>query len=152
LDHDPQRLLDSIARLDRQARILAAVVRLLLAMLRASGFSLVSRRLPDGAAKADILRAIESAQPFLPLAIILRVLRLEPAHYYAWRRDAVVCDLDDRPSCPRTNPGQLTAAEVATIKSMVLTPNAHRTQVAWALHISQYVVKFHVTVKPRRCS
>jgi putative transposase len=35
------------------------------------------------------------------------------------------CSLDDRPSCPRTTPGQLTPAEIATIKDMVLAPE-HR--------------------------
>jgi putative transposase len=125
LDQDWQRLLDSIAKLDRRARVLAAVVRLLLALLRVSGFSLAGRRLPDGAAKADVLRTIESAQAILPLALILRVLRLEPARYHAWRHAGTACSLDDRPSCPRTNPGQLTADEVAAIKEMVLAPE-HR--------------------------
>lgn len=34
----------------------------------------------------------------------------------------MVCHLDDRSSCPRTNPGQLTAAEVAAVKEMILAP------------------------------
>jgi hypothetical protein len=55
LEQDRQQLLDSIARLDRRARVLAAVVRLLLALLRVSGFNLCGRRLPEGAAKADTL-------------------------------------------------------------------------------------------------
>ena len=125
LDQDRQHLLESIAKLDRRARVLTAVVRLLLAILRVSGFSLAGRRLPDSAAKADIIRTIESAQPCLPLALILRVLRLEPARYHAWRHASLACAIEDRPSCPRTNPGQLTAAEVATIKSLVLAPK-HR--------------------------
>jgi putative transposase len=120
LDQDRQRLLESVAKLDRRARALAAVVRLLLALLRVSGFSLAGQRLPQGTAKADALRTIETAQPFLSLALILRVLRLEPARYHAWRHARTACALDDRPSCPRTNPGQLAAAEVATVKSMVL--------------------------------
>jgi putative transposase len=122
LEQDRQHLLEAIGKLDRRARILAAVVRLLLALLRLSSFCLAGRRLPAGAAKADLLRAIESAQPILPLAVILRVVRLESARYHAWRHASVACALDDRPSCPRTTPGQLTAAEVATIKGMVLAP------------------------------
>jgi hypothetical protein len=39
-DQDRQQLLDTIAKLDRRARVLAAVVQLLLALLRASGFIL----------------------------------------------------------------------------------------------------------------
>jgi putative transposase len=125
LDQDRQHLLDSIGRLDRRVRVLAAVVRLLLALLRVSRFNLGGRRLPEGAAKADILRSIESAQPWLALGLILRVLRLEPARYHVWRHASAACALDDRPSCPRTNPGQLTVAEIATVKTMVLAPE-HR--------------------------
>lgn len=83
LEQDRQQLLESIARLDRRARVLAAVVRLLLALLRVSEFDLSGRRLPEGAAKADILRSLESARPWLALGLILRVLRLEPARYHA---------------------------------------------------------------------
>jgi len=122
---DQHHLLESIAQLDRRARILAAVVRLLLALLRVSGFSLAGQRLPEGAAKAVVLRAIEGALPVLPLVLILRALRLEPARYHAWRHAGAACALADRPSCPRTNPGQLTPAEIATIKNMVLAPE-HR--------------------------
>ena len=67
LEQNREQLLESIARLDRRARVLAAVVRLLLALLRVSEFDLGGRRLPEGAAKADILRSIESARPWLAL-------------------------------------------------------------------------------------
>src|ERR1019366_5561854 len=55
LDQDRQQLVDTIAKLDRRVRILTAVVRILLAMLRASGFTLAGERLPEGSAKAGIL-------------------------------------------------------------------------------------------------
>jgi transposase InsO family protein len=90
-----------------------------------SEFTLDGRRLPEGAAKADILRSIENARPWLALGLVLRVLRLEPARYHTWRHASAACALDDRPSCPRTSPGQLTVAEVATVKTMVLAPE-HR--------------------------
>jgi transposase InsO family protein len=90
--------------------------------MRASGFRLEGNRLPVGEAKAGILRAVSSAEPFLPLAIILRILGLEAGRYHAWRRAERACALDDRPSCPQTSPAQLTAGEVATIKDMVLAP------------------------------
>ena len=67
-DQDTQVALDSNARWEERARVLAAVVRLLLALLRASGFSLDENRLPEGKAKAGLLRAITSADAFLPLA------------------------------------------------------------------------------------
>ena len=67
-------------------------------MLRASDFTLAGERLPEGAAKARILRAITSAKPFLPLAVILRIVHLEPGRYHAWNRRASAqgCGLDDR--------------------------------------------------------
>ena len=82
MELDRQRLVDSIAKLELQKRILAAVVRVLLAMLRASGFTLAGERLPEGSAKAGILRAITCAIPFLPLAVILRIVHLEPGRYH----------------------------------------------------------------------
>jgi hypothetical protein len=146
LHQDQERLLDSIAKIDRRARVLAAVARLLLALLRVSGVSLASRRLPDGAAKADILRAIEGAQPFLPLALILRVLHLEAARYHAWRHASVACALDDRRSCPRTNPGQLTPTEVATIKELVLAPEYRHMPLGTLARYAQRVGKVFASV------
>jgi transposase InsO family protein len=136
IEQDRQQLLDLVARLDRRARILAAVVRVLLALLRASGFTLAGGRLPEGAAKAGILLAISSATPFLPLAMILRIARLEPGRYHAWNRaSTMACGLDDRPSCPRTSPSQLTPVEVANIKDMVLAPeNRHMALRTLALY------------------
>ena len=86
-DQDRQKLLSTVEKLERRARILAATVRLLLALLRASGFRLVGERLPKGATKASILRAITSAESALPLALILRILGMPPSRYHAWRRD-----------------------------------------------------------------
>ena len=68
----------------KRARILAATVRLLLALLRASGYRLTGERLPEGETKASILRAITSAQPVLPLNLILRIVGLSPSRYHAW--------------------------------------------------------------------
>jgi hypothetical protein len=77
-DQEKPQALDSCVRWEKRAGALAAVVRLLLAMIRASGFSLAGKRLPEGQAKAGILRGICSAQASLPLAIILRIVGLEP--------------------------------------------------------------------------
>ncbi len=117
-----QHAVESRAHWEKQARALAAVVRLLLALLRVSGFRLDGNRLPAGEAKAGILRAVSSAEPFLPLVIILRILGLESSRYHAWRRAESACALYDRPSCPRTSPAPLTPGEVATIRDMVLAP------------------------------
>jgi hypothetical protein len=91
--HSLQQALDSSARREKRARVLAAVVRLLFALLRASGFSLDENRLPQGKAKAGLLRAITSAQAFLPLATILHLIGVEPGRCHAWRRAEKACDL-----------------------------------------------------------
>ena len=146
LEQDRQHLLESIVKLDRRARVLAAVVRLLLLLVRVSGFSLAGRRLPEGAAKADVLRTIESTQTILPLALILRVLRLENARFHAWRHAGTACSLDDRPSCPRTNPGQLTPAEIATFKDMVLAPEHRHMPLGTLARYAQRIGKVFASV------
>ena len=120
--HDREQLLTTIDKLEKRTRILAATIRLLLALLRASGFRLAGERLPEGATKDSILRAITRALPALPLNLVLRIIGLPPSRYHAWRRVAVICGLDGRSPCPRTVPGQLTSAEIATVKDMVLAP------------------------------
>jgi putative transposase len=91
----------------------------------ASGYRLVRQRLPQGRTKATLLRAIDSTRSALPLSLALRILGLSTSRYHAWRRAADGCPLDDRSSCPRTLPGQLTPAEIAAIREMVLAPE-HR--------------------------
>jgi putative transposase len=119
---DRQQLLNRLDKVERKARTLAAVVRLLLALLRVSGFRVDGERLPEGVAKATVLRAITSAKPALPVAMILRIVGLPAARYHRWRNAAEVCGLDDRSSCPRSTPSQLTANEIASIKDIVLDP------------------------------
>ena len=99
--------------------MLATVMRLLLALVRVSGCRLTAERLPEGKSKAEVLAAVAAAKKTLPLKSVLRILGLSPSRYHAWRRLETACQLGDRPSCPKTHPGQLTAQEVATIKEMV---------------------------------
>ena len=110
-------------KLEQRCAVLTALVRLLLTLVRVRGLGLDDGRLPDGAAKARVLRAIDSASNTLPLATALKVLRLSPARYRAWRRAANGCGLDDRSSCPMTSPSILTAAEVRAMREMVTSPD-----------------------------
>lgn len=121
-EQDRQQLLATIDKLEVRARILAATVRLLLALRKASGFRLAGERLPGAAAKAAIVRAVAGATPVLPLHLALRIIRLPPSRYHDWKRVAVVCGLDDRSPCPRTMPSRLAATEIAAVKEMVLAP------------------------------
>src|SRR5262245_35494511 len=108
-----------VLELRRRLKKLTALLRLVLALLRTSGFTLTRERLPDGRAKIRILRAIDRARAFVPLPAILRFMRLSPSRFHAWRRLQRACALDDQPSCPHTSPHRLTSGEIRVIKDMV---------------------------------
>ena len=114
-----QELQREVLILRRRIRKLLALLRLLVVLLRISGFTLANERVPGGKAKAALLRSIDLARQFLPLRTVLRVLRLSPARYHSWGSGKKACRLDDRSSCPRTSPHQLTLNEIETIREMV---------------------------------
>lgn len=122
LDMDAVRLQAEVLKLRHRVRMLSAIVRLRVALLRALDLRLARMRLPEGAAKTRLLRAIVRAQGSISLRAALRILRLSPSRYHRWRRAERVCELDDQSSCPRSTPTRLTAAEVLTIKEMVESP------------------------------
>jgi putative transposase len=115
-------LRQEILRLRQRVEKLAALLRLALALLQASGFRLWGARLPDGEAKLRILRAVDRAGDCVPLRGVLRFLYLSPSRFQAWRRRQTACALDDQSSCPRSAPHQLTRAEVNAIRDMVTAP------------------------------
>jgi hypothetical protein len=112
-------LQQGIVRLRRRVKKLTALLRLALALLRCSGFTLTHERLPDGRAKIRILRAVDRARACVPLRALLRFLRLSPSRFHAWRRRQPACALDDQSSCPHTSPHRLTPSEVRAIKDLV---------------------------------
>jgi putative transposase len=114
-------LQQEILELRRRVRKLTALLRLALALLRSSGFTLAYERLADGRAKMRILRTVDRAREFVPLRPLLRFLRLSPSRVHAWRQLQQACALDDQSSCPHTSPHRLTPREVLTIKDMVTT-------------------------------
>jgi hypothetical protein len=54
-------LQQEVLELRRRVKKLTALLRLALALLRSSGFTLTHERLPDGRAKIRILRAVDRA-------------------------------------------------------------------------------------------
>ena len=84
LDMDHTRLQAEVLTLRRRIRLLGAIVRLLLALLRAVDVRLDRARLPDGAAKSRLLRAIDRSQAALSLRGVLGVLHLSPSRYHQW--------------------------------------------------------------------
>jgi putative transposase len=128
-------LRERIAKLQGRVAMLTAVLRLVLALLRVSGFSLERSRVPDAAGKRRLVGAVERARQAMPLSAALRVLRLSSARYHVWVRAEEVCRLDDRPSCPRSMPQRLTYAEVEVIGGMVQsTEHRHMSIRGLALH------------------
>ena len=61
-DLTASELQQEVLALRRRVRKLTALLRLALALLRSSGFTLTHERLPDGRAKTRILRAVERAE------------------------------------------------------------------------------------------
>jgi len=118
-----QELRQEILTLRRRVEKLAALLRLALALLQASGFSLSGERLPDGQAKLRILRVVERARECIPLRAVLRFLGVSPSRFQAWGRRQTTCALDDQPSCPRTSPHRLTRSEIQAIGAMVTSPD-----------------------------
>ncbi len=110
-------------KLRRRVQKLTTLLRLVLALLRTSGFRLTEERLPDGRDKIRILRAVDRARAFVPLRALLRCLRVSPSRFHAWRRRQQACALDDQSSCPRTSPSRLTPSEVRAIQDMVTSPD-----------------------------
>ena len=123
-DGDIIRLQQDVLALRKRIERLMALLRLLVVLLKMSGFSLARNRTPDGAEKRALLQCIERSRSVLPLPVVLRILKLSPSRYHFWKREDQ-CALDDRPTCPRSSPHQLTPAEVATIKEMA-TSEAYR--------------------------
>ena len=115
-------LRQEILKLQRRVEKLAALLRLALALLHASGFSLSRERLPEEDAKRRLLRAVDRARECLPLRAVLRFLGLSPSRFQAWRRRQTACMLDDQSSCPRTSPHRLRPCEVQAIGAMVSSP------------------------------
>jgi hypothetical protein len=62
-------LRDRLAKLERRIAMLTAVLRLVLAPLRVSGFKLELSRVPDAAGKRRLLGAIEHARRSMPLSL-----------------------------------------------------------------------------------
>ena len=112
-------LQQEILTLRRRVQKLAALLRLALALLRVSGFTLAAERLPEGPDKLRILRAIDQARASIPLRALLRLLRLSPSRFHAWQRRHTVCVLDDQSSCPRTSPHRLIPSEIRVIHDMM---------------------------------
>jgi hypothetical protein len=78
------QLRDRVARLEQRVSMLTAILRLVLALLRVSGFKLDLVRIPDAQGKRLLLSAVEREREIMPLAAALRVIGLSAARYHDW--------------------------------------------------------------------
>jgi len=113
------QLRDRIAKVEQRVAKLAAVLGLVLALLRVSGFKLATGRVPDARNKRLLLGAVERARKAMPLGRALRVIGLSASRYHDWVGIRPGCSLADRSSCPRSKPQRLTYVEIETIGNMV---------------------------------
>jgi putative transposase len=67
-----------VVELRRRVKKLTALLRLAVALLRSSKFTLTHERLPDGRDKLRILRAVDRSRGFVPLLDTLAVLAIVP--------------------------------------------------------------------------
>ena len=124
-----------VLRLRRRCAMLLAITRLFALLVRLSGARLDETRLPIGADKEKVLKAVARARASIPLAVASRVLSLSTSRYSSWARPERACQLDDRSTCPRTMPTQLTPEEVRTMHEMVTAPDhRHMSVHGLALH------------------
>jgi len=119
LDQTESQLRAEVLRLRRRVRVFGAVIRLLLQLLRMSGFTLEAKRLAPSAARTALLRAVEHARELLPLRAVLRLAGISSSRLSSWTAADPDCTASDPGSCPRRAPNQLTADEVITIHEMV---------------------------------
>ncbi len=123
LSRNERALQAEVIRLRRRVRKLCAVARILMASIKVFDLDLEDQRVPDGASKSLILRAIERADGLLKFRTALALIGLSPSRFHAWRRASKGCELDDHSSCPNVSPHRVTLVEIQTIKEMVTSPD-----------------------------
>ncbi|MCE9607909.1 MAG: DDE-type integrase/transposase/recombinase [Planctomycetia bacterium] len=140
VDTDSTQLQREVLLLRRRVQKLIALLRVLLVVFRISGYSLNQTRLSEGGNKRSLLQAIERSRSALPLRSLLRVIRLSPVRYHAWSREDP-CALDDRSSCPRSSPQQLTATEVSAIQELVTSDDYRHVPTGTLARLAQRIGK-----------
>jgi hypothetical protein len=83
---DAINLQNEVLQLRARLGKLNALLRVMIVVLKLSGYSLNQAIVPDQKQKRLLLRAIERSRPTLPLRSVLRVIRLSQSRYHAWNR------------------------------------------------------------------
>lgn len=119
---DAEALPVRLARIEARLERVTALLRLTLAILAVLRPDFARLRVPDGADKRRLLRAIARGRALPNLARMLRAIGLSPSRLSAWRRAAEGCELDDAESCPGFSPHALTNDEIAAVEDLVTSP------------------------------
>ena len=118
LDMDAEALQREVLFLRRRLTRLLALLHLVIVAFKVAGFSFDRVRIPDGARKQRLLRAIERTRTHLPLRGVLKLIGMSSTRYHAWLGNQE-CGLDDLSCCPKSSPQQLTLEESLAIRNMV---------------------------------
>ncbi len=79
VDMNVTQLQREVLQLRRRVQKLISLLRVLLVVLRMSGYSLSQTRLPDGGNNRSLLHAVKRSRTSLPLRSVLCVVRLSPS-------------------------------------------------------------------------
>lgn len=139
LDLDTLRLQREVM-LRRRVAKLRALLRLAIVIVKVTGFSFHRLRIADGGDKQRLLGAIERARSHIGVRTVLRAIGLSQSRYHDWNRDER-CALDDRSSCPRSSPQQLTRQEVNVIRGMVTSPEYRHVPTSSLARLAQRLGK-----------
>lgn len=126
--------------LRRRVAKLRALLRLAIVIVKVTGFSFHRLRIADGDDKQRLLGAIKRARSHINVKTVLRAIGLSQARYHDWNRNER-CALDDRTSCPRSSPQQLTHQEVNAIRDMVTSPEYRHVPTSSLARLAQRLGK-----------
>ena len=118
LDMDAEALQRELLFLRRRVSRLLSLLHLVVVAIRVLDFSFDRVRIPEGARKQRLLRAIERTRTHLPLRDVLKLIGMSSTRYHAWLGKQE-CGLDDLSCCPKSSPQQLTRQECLVIRDMV---------------------------------
>jgi putative transposase len=134
--------------LERRTARLVSLLRLCIVLLRLSGFSLVSRRLPKGEDKQKLLRSIDHASRFVRLPRLLQWIGISSARYYDWK-NSQECGLTDASSCPKSKPGQMTSKELSDMRLMLESEDYRHLSIGSIVRLASRLGKVHACSSPR---
>ncbi len=128
--------------LERRTARLPALLRLCIVLLRLSGFSLVSRRLPNGDDKQKLLGSLDHASRFVRLPRLLQWIGISSSRYYDWR-NSQECGLNDASSCPKSTPGQMTSKELSDMRLMLESEDYRHLSIGSIVRLASRLGKVH---------